>query len=63
MHSRVSVMLLLYSDTGHCFHGLAKITLTTVVATTIGTNFSCVIMITSVHFALRIVQSLFVYRF
>ena len=62
-HSRVSVMLLLYSDVGHRFHGLAKIMSTTVAATTIGTKYGCVITITSVCFALRIVQSPFVCRF
>ena len=62
-HSSVSVTLRLDSDAGHRFHGLAKITSITVATTTMGTKFSCVITITSVRFALRIVQSPFVCQF
>ena len=61
--SSVSVTLCLDSDTGHRFHGLAKITLITVAATTMGTKISCVITITSVCFALTIVQSPFVFNY
>ena len=62
MHSRVSVTLLLYIDARHRFHGLAKITSTTV-ATTMGAKFNCVITITSIRFTLRIAQSPFVCSF